>query len=308
MAMASAIATVARVSGNRFHPCFGTGFTARLAVGQRPMTIAALGDYLTALRTLLAGRTATVDNKPVRMMHFEGLAADRAVDVPLWLSAFGPKGTSLAVEVADGVIGPPNAGVPASILVSGTVLSEGEDPDSERVREAIGPWKAVELAQLLRMGRRRRRRLDTGRCELAEVARGSRTGKRKTSLDLRGPCHSPHGSRSTGTRTGHHGGNRSPGQQSRIRRRQDHCGRRERSRSSAAEDRRPRVRRDHLYPQRAGRCRRASPLRDSPAGTLRHTATGTSGARLASRPAIAAQTSNWSWWNSMSGNTISPIG
>lgn len=144
MAMASAIATVARVSGNRFRPCFGTGFTARLMIGQRPMTIAALGDYLTALRTLLAGETAIVDDKPVRMMHFDGLTADRPADVPLWLSAFGPKGTSLAAEVADGVIGPPGSGVPASILVSGTVLSEGEDPDSERVRDAIGPWKAVD--------------------------------------------------------------------------------------------------------------------------------------------------------------------
>lgn len=50
-------------------------------IGQRPMTIAALGDYLTALRTLLAGETAIVDDKPVRMMHFDGLTADRPADV-----------------------------------------------------------------------------------------------------------------------------------------------------------------------------------------------------------------------------------
>lgn len=40
MATASAIATVARLSGNRFRPCFGTGFTARLALGPRPIASA----------------------------------------------------------------------------------------------------------------------------------------------------------------------------------------------------------------------------------------------------------------------------
>ena len=46
------------VSRGRFRACFGTGFTARLALGRRPMTLAALADYVTALRRLLAGETA----------------------------------------------------------------------------------------------------------------------------------------------------------------------------------------------------------------------------------------------------------
>ncbi|MFJ9358721.1 LLM class flavin-dependent oxidoreductase [Streptomyces mirabilis] len=144
MTMASGIATVARVSGGRFRACFGTGFTARLAVGRRPMTLCALADYMTALRRLLAGETAITDGKPVRMLHASGLTAPRPIQVPLWISVFGPRGTALAEKVADGVIGPPHPVLPTATIISGTVLDPGEDRDSDRVREAIGPWRVVD--------------------------------------------------------------------------------------------------------------------------------------------------------------------
>ncbi|MFC5750665.1 LLM class flavin-dependent oxidoreductase [Actinomadura rugatobispora] len=144
MAMASAIAAIARLSDGRFRACFGTGFTARLAVGQRPMTLDALAGYVTALRRLLAGETATVDGGRVRMLHADGLAAPRPIDVPLWLSAFGPRGTALAGEVADGLIGPPHPALPTATIINGTVLDPGEDPASDRVRQAVGPWRVVD--------------------------------------------------------------------------------------------------------------------------------------------------------------------
>ncbi|MER5183439.1 LLM class flavin-dependent oxidoreductase [Streptomyces sp. NPDC002896] len=144
MAMASAIATLARLSGGRFRACFGTGFTSRLAMGRRPMTLAALREYVTALRGLLDGDTATVDGQLARMLHAQGLAEARPIKVPLWLSVFGPRGAKLAAEAADGVIGPPHPGLPTATIVSGTVLDKGEDPGSDRVREAIGPWRVVD--------------------------------------------------------------------------------------------------------------------------------------------------------------------
>lgn len=144
LAMASAIATVARISGGRFLACFGTGFTARVAAGQRPMTLAALGGYVTAVRQLLAGQTATVDGKPVRMLHAAGLTAPRPVAVPLWISAFGPKGAALAAQVADGIIGRPHPALPTATLVSGTVLEPGETSGAARVRAAVGPWRVLD--------------------------------------------------------------------------------------------------------------------------------------------------------------------
>jgi len=143
MAMASGIATVARLSGGRLRACFGTGFTARLAMGQKPMKLRALADYVTTLRELLTGRTAIVDGKPARMLHASGLTELRPIDVPLWLSVFGPRGAALAGEVADGIIGPVHPTLPAAMITSGTVLEPGEDPGSNRALEAIGPWRVV---------------------------------------------------------------------------------------------------------------------------------------------------------------------
>ncbi|MGC9542097.1 LLM class flavin-dependent oxidoreductase [Streptomyces sp. UG1] len=144
MAMASAIATIARLAPGRFRACFGTGFTARLALGQSPMRLDAFIAYVAALRRLLAGETAMVDGKPARMLHAPGLTVPRPLDVPLWISVFGPRGTALAADVADGIIGRPHPTLPTSTILSGTVLDEGEDPGSDRVREAVGPWRVVD--------------------------------------------------------------------------------------------------------------------------------------------------------------------
>jgi 5,10-methylenetetrahydromethanopterin reductase len=144
MAMASAIATVGRLAPGRFRACFGTGFTARLALGRPPMRLDDLGEYVQALRLLLAGETADLDGHPARMLHSPGLAAPRPLDVPLWLSVFGPRGSALATDLADGVIGRPHPTLPTATIVSGTVLDEGESRDSDRVREAVGPWRVVD--------------------------------------------------------------------------------------------------------------------------------------------------------------------
>ncbi|HEX3545958.1 MAG TPA: LLM class flavin-dependent oxidoreductase [Mycobacterium sp.] len=145
MSMASAIATLARISGGRFVACFGTGATARRTMGQRPMTLRALEDYVTAVRGLLAGDTVTIDGKPARMLHTDGLAAPRPVDVKMWLSVFGPRGIALAERIADGIIGllPTASALPVATLMAGTVLDRGEDASSPRVREAVGPWQVV---------------------------------------------------------------------------------------------------------------------------------------------------------------------
>jgi 5,10-methylenetetrahydromethanopterin reductase len=144
MAMASGIATIDRISGGRFRACFGTGFTALLAVGRRPMALKDFAGYVTAVRGLLAGETVSVDGRPSRMLHASGLTGPRPLKVPLWISVFGPRGAALAGEVADGIIGPPHPTLPAAMIASGTVLEAGEDPGSDRVRQAVGPWRVVD--------------------------------------------------------------------------------------------------------------------------------------------------------------------
>jgi 5,10-methylenetetrahydromethanopterin reductase len=144
MAMASAIATIVRLSRGRFRACFGTGGTARRTMGQRPMTLHALGNYATTVRGLLAGETVTIDGQPARMLHAADLTVPRPVDVEIWLSAFGPKAVELAEQIADGIIGSPAPhALPTATLLAGTVLDPGEEADSERVRAAVGPWQVV---------------------------------------------------------------------------------------------------------------------------------------------------------------------
>jgi 5,10-methylenetetrahydromethanopterin reductase len=143
MAMASGIATIARLSGNRFRACFGTGNTAHATLGQAPMTLSALIDYVGSLRRVLAGETVVIDGKAVRMVHWPGMTARRPVQVPLWLSVMGPRGNERAHEVADGIIGPPHSTLPSATMMIGTVLDEGENPRSPRVLQAVGPWGVV---------------------------------------------------------------------------------------------------------------------------------------------------------------------
>jgi 5,10-methylenetetrahydromethanopterin reductase len=143
MAMASGLATIARLSGGRLRAAFGTGYTARMAMGQKPMRLDALFDYVDAIRRLLAGETVTIDGRRARMLHWEGLTPDRPVTVPLWLSVLGPRGNARAADVAEGTIGPKHATLPTATLLSGTVLAPGEARRSERVRQAIGPWRVV---------------------------------------------------------------------------------------------------------------------------------------------------------------------
>jgi 5,10-methylenetetrahydromethanopterin reductase len=144
MATASSIATIARLTGGRFRACFGTGATARRTMGRRPLSLRALGDYVATVRSLLAGETVTIHGASARMLHASDLAQPRPIDVPIWLSAFGPRAVELAVQIADGIVGMAvRQAVPVATMVAGTVLEPGEAADSPRVRTAVGPWRVV---------------------------------------------------------------------------------------------------------------------------------------------------------------------
>ena len=89
LTMASSIATIARISGGRLRTCFGTGFTAQFAVGQRPISLDALSDYVVALRRLLQGETATIEGRRVRMLQASDFAMKRPIKVLFGLAFSG---------------------------------------------------------------------------------------------------------------------------------------------------------------------------------------------------------------------------
>jgi 5,10-methylenetetrahydromethanopterin reductase len=146
MTTASAIATIEHLAPGRLACGFGTGATATWVLGQPALTWAATRRYVEQLRGLLAGEVVEVDGAKTQMIHYDGLAPARPIRTPLILSAIGPKGRKIAHEVADGImtIGGGVDDMDWHIqMTSGTVLDDGEDLDSPRAQDALGPWFTV---------------------------------------------------------------------------------------------------------------------------------------------------------------------
>ena len=151
MTTASAIATIERMAPGRLMCGFGTGFTARMVLGKKALSWAATRRYIEALHTLLSGGVADVEGERVQMIHSPGLTATRPINVPLLLSAMGPKGLEITSELIEsgictGLIGVQPLDGPWGhqvLMVSGSVLDEGESAASPRARAAIGPWYVV---------------------------------------------------------------------------------------------------------------------------------------------------------------------
>lgn len=145
MVTAAAIATLVDLAPGRVNVAFGSGFTGRLTLGQKPLRWSFVREYVLALQGLLAGETVEWEGSPIRMMHPDGFGAPRPIRVPIMLGVGGPKGEAVARELADGVLATnATAGFDrSSVLCIGTVLDEGEDPGSDRAMAAAGHAAAL---------------------------------------------------------------------------------------------------------------------------------------------------------------------
>jgi 5,10-methylenetetrahydromethanopterin reductase len=141
---AAAVATIAQRAPGRLAIAVGTGFTGRMVLGQKPLSWKTTGEYIRQLKALLAGDEIVVNGKALSLIHPDGYSQVPA-DVPVLVAANGPKGLAVAEELGDGVMAlgalgvvPPGFDWVAS-FVFGTVLDDGEAPDSERAIAAAGP-------------------------------------------------------------------------------------------------------------------------------------------------------------------------
>ena len=146
LTQASAIATLEQLAPGRTVAAIGTGFTGRMAMGQRALSWAYTRRYIEQLRALLRGEQVEVDGAIVQMLHGDGFAPKRPIATPIVVAANGPKGMEVARELGDGVM-TVGGGEPSfdwcSALLFGTVLDDGEDPGSDRALEAAGPALTV---------------------------------------------------------------------------------------------------------------------------------------------------------------------
>ncbi|MEU9869013.1 LLM class flavin-dependent oxidoreductase [Actinomadura sp. NPDC048021] len=149
MVTASAIGSIHELAPDRLIVAVGTGYTARHALGKKPIPWADTVRYIRQVRGLLDGEVVEIDGRPCQMMQLHGSGASRPINVPLWVAAAGPKGATAARELdAPGVV---MTSVPAesdrgwaqcALLRFGTVMRAGEDHASPRVIEAAGPGYA----------------------------------------------------------------------------------------------------------------------------------------------------------------------
>jgi 5,10-methylenetetrahydromethanopterin reductase len=149
MVNAAATATLAALAPGRVAISFGTGFTGRRAMGYRAITWSSMQSYIRAYRGLLRGEVVEWEGVQMQMLHPDGHAPARPVDVPVLIGALGPRGHEVARELGDGLyvtLQLPEfmseyAWVP--YLAWGTVLDEGEASDSDHARIAAGPGWAL---------------------------------------------------------------------------------------------------------------------------------------------------------------------
>ena len=146
VAQAAAIATLEHIAPRRLMVGFGTGFTGRAGLGQKPLSWAYMRRHVLQVRALLRGDAIDVDGGMAQLLASPGWLPDRPIMTPLLLAAQGPRGRAVAKEVADGLIalGSPGQGFnPCLVSVNGTVLDSDETAASPRVRAAVAPLVAA---------------------------------------------------------------------------------------------------------------------------------------------------------------------
>ena len=163
----AAMATLNRMAPGRVFLGIGTGNTAMRTMGQKPMTMAAFGEYLKVLNGLLDGKVVDYTfggrTRPIKMLRHETGFMNLLPRIPLYVSGFGPRAMALAGEYGDGLVfAIPPRGVPVqdalgharqgaaragrdmtgflnATLTNLVLLQPGEAVNSDRIKHAVGP-------------------------------------------------------------------------------------------------------------------------------------------------------------------------
>lgn len=146
MVNATATAALEHLAPGRVAVGFGTGYTGRRAMGQpTPISWAYMVRYITTFKALLRGETLDWEGGALRMLHPADALPSTLADIPIYIGAIGPKGLEIADTMADGLF--LVAAVPdqaskfdrVAFLTGGSVLDEGEELNTDRLRDAAGP-------------------------------------------------------------------------------------------------------------------------------------------------------------------------
>jgi 5,10-methylenetetrahydromethanopterin reductase len=175
---ANALATLNALAPGRIDCGIGTGFTGRLTMGLGSYKLADMGDYIRVMQALLRGDTAELriegKTRLVRFLNPERGLINIDDEIPIHVSAFGPKGRRLAAELdanwvnvdfSEGYTGAAAAleemnenyraagrdpsAKRKTIFIWGSVLKDGEPYDSPRVKAESGPFAVQVLHAIM---------------------------------------------------------------------------------------------------------------------------------------------------------------
>ena len=133
--VAHSIATIHQLAPGRVELGVGTGNTARLTMGFRPITLGKMKEEIAIIRTLLRGEEATLtldgESHPIKLLHPRGDFINIETPIPISVSAFGPKTLAYCGAETDGHItwgvGPDELRETRK-LVSDAARGAGRDP------------------------------------------------------------------------------------------------------------------------------------------------------------------------------------
>jgi 5,10-methylenetetrahydromethanopterin reductase len=173
---ASALASLNALAPGRIDFGVSTGFTGRRTLGVGPVKLADMAEYIRVVQGLLAGETVEWDfeavRKKIRFLDPDIGAINIRDQIPLHISAFGPRGRKLTVDLRAGWIN--NAGtvqnartslsamqtdwaaaghasseLQSTLVTACCVLRQGEGFDSPRVKAQVGPNAVMALHSLV---------------------------------------------------------------------------------------------------------------------------------------------------------------
>lgn len=131
--VAGAYLALRDLAGDRVSLAFGAGDSSTVGAGLSTASPARMGEYLDAVRDLMAGREATFEGRNLQGVW--GVGAEHPA--PLLMSAHGPRALAAAGGHADGVISGfgvlPETVAHAESLVHAGAVEAGRDPDAVEV-------------------------------------------------------------------------------------------------------------------------------------------------------------------------------
>lgn len=164
---ANAYASLNALAPGRIDFGIGTGFTARRTMGQGAVSLARTRRYIETVQGMLRGETVDWQGEDgvhkVRFLDPELGLINVQDDVPLWVSAFGPRARALTAELGAGwlnfgtanaaqVLGEMRASwaeagredaLEANLFFLGAVLTGDEAEDEARLMAQAAPFAAV---------------------------------------------------------------------------------------------------------------------------------------------------------------------